>query len=648
MIAHDYGILSPSNLLTVLLLLIILILDRRAVRLRKAARSTLGLPPISSSLTRQIIGVVTVIGLIIAVCRPFWGSEDIETDNSGSDVLFLVDISRSMYAQDMPPSRIELAKRKMKDMIQSLSNNGNAARFGITVFAGDGYTVCPVTTDRGVLSQFIDIISPDLVTSLGSNLEAGIFAGLNRFDEAALKHSRVILISDGEDNFFDQTTLIKSIREKGVRIDALGIGTTTGASITLPNGATIVDSTRRPVVTVLNENSLKAIAAAGGGVYVHATLDDGDVQQLSQAATFAGIGSANSRSQIRTYRELGPWLSLFALLTLLLSAISRRTNPLLIIPIFISAMHAKNLAAETPAPSNEPLALLTDSPYQSYRKGDYKMAVEEYSQALKGTPNDRSLLFGLASSLYRLGRHEESAKAFSQLAETAKSGRDFFDSTYNEGNSLLSLGRYTDAIDAYWRALDVKPDDPSALHNIAVARALLEEQKRHTSTPTPTPTPTPSSESSPQSNPSPSPDTSPSQSGNSQNDGEQGPSPTPGPSQAPTANSDEKLTPAPSPSTNTPPAATASAIASGAPATAEPSPSPDKQGATPAPTTNPSERLKESLKPEESQPNAPLSSPAPVTTAAITEAEAWLESLPDSPLLIRKYRGTPSSGGQTW
>jgi Ca-activated chloride channel family protein len=331
---NNYGTLSPIYLLGLVLVLIVILLERRRLRLNAIARTVLKLPSESSGrFTRSLIIISLASLLIMALTRPYWGAEDIDSETTGSDIIFLVDVSRSMYANDLSPSRIEVARRKMKDLSQLFSRSSAVSRFGITVFAGDGYTVCPVTNDFGVLNQFIDITSPELVTSLGSNLKAGITVALERLDPTAKRSSRLILLSDGEDDFFNQTEVVSRIRQDGVPLDVIGVGTLQGSSVTLPTGQTIADSSGRAVITKLNEGSLKALAEAGGGRYVRATLDDTDIEALAReliGANTLGIASgATHKTTIRTYRELGPWLVLVALVTLVLLSGNRRINPLL-------------------------------------------------------------------------------------------------------------------------------------------------------------------------------------------------------------------------------------------------------------------------------------------------------------------------------
>jgi Ca-activated chloride channel family protein len=582
--------------------------------------------------------------LCLALLRPYLGFEDIKVETRGDDVIFLVDISRSMYAKDVPPTRLEVARRKIKDLVTALSADGRAARFGITVFAGDGYTVCPVTTDRGVVGQFVDSISPELVSSLGSNLKAGIDAAISRMDQTARTHSRVIVISDGEDDFLDAQSVIKEISSAGTRFDVLGIGTLQGSTIELPNGTRVTDQARAPVVSTLREESLQAIAQAGGGVYVRATLDDSDIQTLTAPSRVVSRdGALRQDSSIRTYREFGPWLVLSALVVLLCAAFLRGANPLAIIVLSLTMLGTAQLSY-----AQEEVTTLNGSAFQLYQQGDYESSAKRYAEELQRDPKNRALQLGLASALYRLKRYDESEKIFKQLGEQATNGRDYFESTYNQGNALLGSKRYQQAIDAYLKALDIKPDDVRARHNLEVARALLEEAKnKPTPSPTPTPTPTPTSDQQSTAESSPSPEASPSQSA------EQTPAATPSGAPTPERNS----TPSPGPSAEASAQATQTAMQTGVatttpnPLTPQPTASP-QAGATANPSTpTPTERLKESLDKSE-QENDPIPTAVVATPAAeeleVPEVDAWLQSLPDSPLLIRRHRGAPSKNGQTW
>jgi Ca-activated chloride channel family protein len=646
---NSSGILHPHGLWFIVALFLTGLSLWRATLARRAVSAMFGASASSHSNMKTACSLVCAALLVAAVVRPYFGAEDVKVPTRGADVVFLVDISQSMYARDIPPSRLEVAKRKMKDLVSLLSETGQAARFGIAVFAGDGYTVCPITADRGVLGQFIDIISPDLVSSLGSNLQAGIEAAIGRLDDASKRFTRVIVMSDGEDQFLEAHALVKAISASGVRFDVVGLGTTTGAQLQLPNGAVVVDQQRTPVVSRLHEESLKSIAAAGGGTYVHATLDDSDINTLARASLSLNPGAVTRNdTAIRVYREIGSWLALAALILLVVTAGVRGANPLAVALLLLSSWQGMHTAfAQTPSAQSE--ATQTTSPYELYTRGDFAKAAEGFAGLLQDTPKDRGLRHGLGSALYKLGEFAESEEVFRKLAEDASEGRHYFESVYNQGNALLSLKRYQDAIDVYRKALDVKPDDERAQHNLQVAQALLEEEKRRAQEPSPTPTPTPTpnprdksdSENTP--SPSPTPAASPQQS----------PEASPSPSQT---GEPQDAPPSPAPTSQGSPQATATAEGT-APGRDEqqqitPHATASAQASVGAPATSPTpdERLKEALDkdPQETDPTSTVGTTPVPESSAFPEVDAWLQSLPDSPLLIRKQRGRPTQNGQTW
>jgi Ca-activated chloride channel family protein len=590
--------------------------------------------------------------------RPFWGSEDIRIQTQGDDLVFLVDISRSMYAADVAPSRLEVAKRKIHDLLAAFSTNGQIARFGITVFAGAGYTICPLTTDRGVLKQFVAQLSPDLVSSVGSNLKAGIDAALSRLDEAARTHSRVLLISDGEDNFINDQNLVKEIQAQGVRFDVLGIGTPQGTTIQLPNGTIVADRNRKPVVSTLNEPALEAIARAGGGIYVRATIDDADIAALTNDLAVARQTSRLIADRTtRSYREFGAWVALCALAIVLVSACSRTSNPLAsliaisILSTTLSLAHADDTKPTTPTSDLK-------SGFDLYHQGSYQQAAKAFEQQLRSSPADRDSKHGLASSLYRLGKYGESARLFGEVAEASRDGRHYFDATYNQGNALLQEQRFQDAIDAFHKALDVKPGDERASHNVEVARALLEEQKRRASEPTPTPTPAPSSA---EQNESPDPQTSAAPTSQPDSAPEAAPSSSPNPQGSPSPQAsagDTQTTPESSsenkPSTPSPQPTQGSPDSGPTAQAADTTPSPASLATSqPQALASPEEhqRLKEAMDvdPQSSQqPSSPATSVPTPKSLSFPEVDAWLESLPESPLLIRPHHGPGPLNGQTW
>jgi Ca-activated chloride channel family protein len=176
--------------------------------------------------TRQIfrsvaLPLVPLLLVAIAVTRPYWGSDENEVAVQGDDYMLVVDVSRSMYTRDVTPSRIDLAKRKLQDLLVEFTKAGAPHRFGVTLFAGSSYLFCPITADLAVVKQFISQIDPGMVTALGSDLEAGISTALERFDTSSSKSGRILVISDGEDDSLALQRDVILIREREIRVDVL-------------------------------------------------------------------------------------------------------------------------------------------------------------------------------------------------------------------------------------------------------------------------------------------------------------------------------------------------------------------------------------------------------------------------------------------
>jgi Ca-activated chloride channel family protein len=677
----ETGFLAPAYaaLLAGVLILIGLLLFATQKRATLARR--LGLPAPPQSKTLLVAACAVPLLMILAVCRPYWGYELATVSDSDDELMFIVDVSRSMLTKDVPPSRIALARRKMEDLIDTFVASGVPYRYGITLFAGGSYVLCPSTSDIPVVKQFIDHISPDMVTSLGSQLSLGVKTALERVSsggpEAASRRSRrLVLLSDGEDDQLEVDTTSRAIAASGSRLDVLGIGTPAGREIQLPDGSLVRDAAGAVVTSKLNERSLRELAAAGGGIYVRATLTDADIAQIAvkPRALSAAAQSRASTRQIVTYQELGPLLSALALVTLLGVAMLRRSLLLSLAVIAASAFNVQQTHAQTPAPSDGPTIPLTTDParqgYELYKEGEFSKSVTALEQALSSNPDNLRVKQALASALFKAGRFSDALSHFRAITEQTKDGREYFENSYNEGNALLALERYQEAIDAYRRALDIKGDDERALHNLRLARKLLEEAK-HRPTPTPTPIPTASqsssqaprdSKSDPELTPTPNPrstESAPAEQNstppapNAQQSQSSAGSPTAAPSSAPQS-SDARATippgtPGPSPESRPSPS-TSPSLAPQTAATTTP-----EGGKDDSAPSDPSQRLKESkiaetedAPPGTPQGGQPRSSPTPPSAAPLSEAEAWLESLPDSPLIITKERGRQIPRGQTW
>lgn len=182
---------------------------------------------------------------------------------SGWDTVFLLDISRSMYARDVSPSRLD----KAKSTIQGIADSLDTGRFGLVVFRGMGSRLFPLSEDKTGLTNFLGLISPDLMTAPGTDLPGGLEVALDSFVSGMETNRRVILLSDGGEFTGELNSIINKYRDRGVSLVVIGIGTAEGSPIVLPDGTTVRDASGREVTSRLNARGLARLAESAGGKY---------------------------------------------------------------------------------------------------------------------------------------------------------------------------------------------------------------------------------------------------------------------------------------------------------------------------------------------------------------------------------------------
>lgn len=190
-----------------------------------------------------------------------WGQTPSEDDRVGLDVVMAVDVSRSMLAEDVKPSRLD----RSRDIIRGLLRELPGTRYGVSVFKGAGSIVIPITEDRMAIESFMDYLSPQVLTAPGTNLERGIDTALSMFPAATGRFRAVILFTDGESQDGDPYAAADRAQKLGIPIFTVAAGTTQGATIPLGDGSVIQDSAGKPVVTRANVGLLDDVARISGG-----------------------------------------------------------------------------------------------------------------------------------------------------------------------------------------------------------------------------------------------------------------------------------------------------------------------------------------------------------------------------------------------
>lgn len=211
-----------------------------------------------------ILVMLAFASLVIGWANLQKGSGTEKTQRKGLDVIIALDVSKSMLAKDIQPDRLTRAKQLVSAMLDKMKND----RVGLVVFAGKAYLQVPLTIDYGAVKMMLQNVNPNMVPTQGTVIGEAIDRATQSFSRKERKYKSLIIISDGEDH--DETALAKAkeARDAGVVIHTVGIGSPEGATIFDADTKGVkTDDNGRPVVSRLNEDELKSIAAAGNGTY---------------------------------------------------------------------------------------------------------------------------------------------------------------------------------------------------------------------------------------------------------------------------------------------------------------------------------------------------------------------------------------------
>ncbi len=276
---------------------------------------------------KLVVLLLALVGLIIGLVNPKMGTKMETVKREGIDIVFAMDVSKSMLAEDVAPNRLEKSKQIVSQIINQLGSD----RIGIVAYAGSAFPVLPITSDYGVAKMFLQGMNTDIVSSKGTSLDEAIKLSATYFDEKSKTSKLLILISDGEDHSEGAEDAADEATKLGMKIITIGVGTEKGGPIPLRvNG--VVESFKRDnnnevVITKLNKEGLTAIAKTTKGGYV----DGNNTKQVLdyvknaldniQKTEFESTQMANFQSQFQ-------WFLAFAFVLLFLDVflLERKTK----------------------------------------------------------------------------------------------------------------------------------------------------------------------------------------------------------------------------------------------------------------------------------------------------------------------------------
>ena len=267
--------------------------------------------------------MVAIALAVIILARPQMGSKISHEKRNGIEIIIAMDISNSMKAEDVVPSRLQKSKMMVENLIDKFSTD----KIGLIVFAGDAFVQLPITSDYVSAKMFLQNIDPSLIASQGTDIAQALNLAANSFTKADIGKA-IVVITDGEDHEGGAVEAAKAAHDKGMNVFILGIGDVKGAPIPDGDGGYMTDNSGNTVMSALNEDMCKQIANAGKGKYIHVD-NTGDAQDMLNSQ-LAKLQSGETESVVYSeYDEQFQAVAIMLLLILIIEVcVLESKNPL--------------------------------------------------------------------------------------------------------------------------------------------------------------------------------------------------------------------------------------------------------------------------------------------------------------------------------
>ena len=410
--------------------------------------------------------LMAVFFIVLALVNPKLGSK-VETVNAkGVEIVFAIDVSKSMLCKDVAPDRLE----KTKQIITQIINSIGSDRIGIVAYAGSAYPVLPMTTDYELAKMFTQSVNTDLISSQGTAIESAVQTSVDFFDNPT-SGKAIILFSDGEDHESPNFDVSKLTKDKNVKIITVGIGTKNGGNIEYVDefGFQQVkkDQNGQVVITKLSEDVLQKIASESKGTYVYEN-------QISKAVLSIKNALSNVEQQEFKAQQLAQkqsqfqWFLGIAFLLLLLDFFmvnqdfkgfhakkwltSKRFN-LVLVFLFVSATTFAQEKTSNSQQKEKQLRIVKSKEKAQKEKAEYN----------------------LGNTIYKNKKYSEAITNYKNASQLAKTNAEKHKAFHNLGNAYMQDKNYKSAVESYKKALKANSQDEQTRYNLALAKEMLKK-----------------------------------------------------------------------------------------------------------------------------------------------------------------------------
>ncbi len=413
---------------------------------------------------RNIFLFIALVLMVIAFARPVIPKGEIKIKSSTVDILVAIDISKSMLANDIYPDRLDFAKKRVIDFMNSFKK----ARFGAIAFSRVGFLVSPLSEDTKTVEYLVKNLNTNSLNQEGTDLLSPLYLA-NKFLKNE-KEKILVLFTDGGDNS-NFSKEIEFAKKNNIKVYVYAIGTKKGSII--KEGSEVLKDKNGNIVVVRLNSAIKKLAVQSGGAYIVGDYSGLSIKKLENNIKDRVSETKKRDKVIKTYKELfyyPLWLAIIFMLFGFSSMPEKKIQK--IVSLFLMILFVSSLPLKAGILDFQNIKKAKEY----YDNGSYKNAENLYKQLLKEHKDTPQIRYNLANSLYKEKKYKQALQEYSNIKNSDKSLE--FDKLYNEGNAYAYLKKYDDAIKSYEKALKIK-NDKDAKYNLELIKKLKKKKRKN-------------------------------------------------------------------------------------------------------------------------------------------------------------------------